>query len=90
MSTLKKQTPLIRLMMAMALAAGISGGLTAYESAMACEITCGGGCQIQVENCPDCERDPENCTIYFENPSCEFYCSSECTICETFENSPPL
>jgi hypothetical protein len=76
----------MRLLLAILVAVGISVGLTAYESSFFCEIDCGDGCKIQVEGCYECIADEENCTIYFEEPSCEFYCTAGCDICEVFEN----
>jgi hypothetical protein len=85
MLRVKAMAPVLRLAFAILIAAGISAGLTAKDASRLCEIDCGDGCQIQVEDCVNCLPDEQNCTIYFFE-SCEFYCTAQCEVCEVFEN----
>lgn len=83
---------LLRLAAALILAFGISAGVNATSASgngMDCDntpIDCGGGCYVSVTNCPECTRSPGECAFYFEDPSCNFWCTAQCTYCELFEN----
>jgi hypothetical protein len=77
-----KKSQWIRLAVALTLALGFSGALSAYEATFQdCVLNCGGGCRIVADNCEWCEvSTPQECTIWFID--CEdVWCTEACGEC---------
>lgn len=74
---------IVRLALALLLAAGVSASLFATPQVGSCSADCGGGCVIAVFNCPSCEQNSAACEIYWDNPVCGewFFCTPGCPDC---------
>lgn len=82
-----RRVRLVRVVIALLFAAGVSVGLAAKEEeAKSCVVNCGGGCKILAYNCPSCTENQSECEIYWTDPGCAsgFMCTPECPDCYLF------
>jgi hypothetical protein len=79
---------LVRVVIVLLFAVGVSVGLSAADEGNSCVVNCGGGCKIVAVNCPSCTGNQSACEIYWTDTGCAegFMCTPECPDCYTWAN----